>query len=78
MKPQNIIVIHPGSSNLRIGRASDSNPHCIFNAIARKRRPTGISYRDNFLPECVEKVKKLRIFDLVSDSSDLNFRQKNY
>lgn len=51
-----IIIIHPGSLNLRIGRASDLNPHRILNAIARRRKPGGTRYRDTVLPQTVEKV----------------------
>jgi hypothetical protein len=32
----NVIVVHPGSRYLRIGRASDVNPVCVPNVIARK------------------------------------------
>lgn len=51
-----IIIIHPGSLNLRIGRASDVNPHRILNAIARRRKPQGKVYRDTVLPRSVIKV----------------------
>lgn len=51
-----IIIIHPGSLNLRIGRASDVNPHRILNAIARRRKPLGKVYRDTVLPGTVLKV----------------------
>lgn len=45
-----IIIIHPGSSNLRIGRASDINCTTITHAVARRRNPGGGSYREGFLP----------------------------
>ncbi|XP_030753391.1 actin-related protein 8 [Sitophilus oryzae] len=45
------IVIHPGSLNLRIGRASDLNPVTVLHAIARRRKPGGQVYSDSFLPE---------------------------
>lgn len=45
------IVIHPGSLNLRIGRASDLNPVTVLHAIARKRRSGGQVYSDCFLPK---------------------------
>ena len=32
-----IIIIHPGSRYLRIGRASDASPKKILHAVARKR-----------------------------------------
>lgn len=52
-----IIVIHPGSLNLRIGRASDLNPHRMVHAIARLRKPGGTKYADPFLPPSIEMVK---------------------
>jgi actin-related protein len=39
-----VVVIHPGSLNLRIGRASDTFPVTIPHCIARKRK-------DNSIPE---------------------------
>lgn len=51
-----IIIIHPGSQNLRIGRASDLNPYCMLHAIARRRTPGGLSYRDPVLPPTIDKV----------------------
>uniref|UniRef100_A0ABK8FW26 Actin-related protein 8 n=2 Tax=gambiae species complex TaxID=44542 RepID=A0ABK8FW26_ANOGA len=56
---QNIIVIHPGSHYLRIGRASDVNPVRILHAIARRRKPGGETHRDGVLPPVVEKTKEL-------------------
>lgn len=52
-----IIIIHPGSLNLRMGRASDVNPVRILNAIARRRKPLGKVYRDTILPGTVIKVQ---------------------
>lgn len=54
-----IIIIHPGSLNLRIGRASDVNPIKILNAIARRRKMGGKAYRDTVLPGTVIKVRIL-------------------
>lgn len=51
-----IIIIHPGSLNLRIGRASDLNPHRVLNAIARRRKPGGAVHRDPVLPPSIVKV----------------------
>jgi actin-related protein 8 len=34
----NVVVIHPGSRNLRIGKACDVNPVTIPNVIARKQK----------------------------------------
>ncbi|KAK4885379.1 hypothetical protein RN001_001650 [Aquatica leii] len=47
---KSIIVIHPGSLNLRIGRASDLNPITVLHAIARRRYKGGQVYQDSFLP----------------------------
>lgn len=60
-----IIIIHPGSLNLRVGRASDLHPHRILNAIARRRKPLGKVYRDTVLPGSVIKVRTVRIFTSV-------------
>lgn len=54
-------MIHPGSLNLRIGRASDLNPLTILHAIARRCLNTKYMYRDGFLPPRIDLV----IFTLV-------------
>ncbi|XP_050067161.1 actin-related protein 8 [Anopheles maculipalpis] len=59
IQAQNIIVIHPGSHYLRIGRASDVNPVRILHAIARRRKSGGDVHRDGVLPPVVEKTKEL-------------------
>lgn len=59
---KSIIVIHPGSLNLRIGRASDLNPLTVLHAIARRRRPGGIPYADDFLPQRID-LNQPREFD---------------
>lgn len=46
-----IIIIQPGSANLRIGRASDPQPITVAHAIAIKQRPGGAIHRDPFLPQ---------------------------
>lgn len=51
---KSIIVIHPGSLNLRIGRASDLNPLTMLHAIARRRKSGGQSYMDPFLSERID------------------------
>ncbi|KAF6205312.1 hypothetical protein GE061_019482 [Apolygus lucorum] len=50
MQAQNVIVIHPGSMYIKIGRASDLNPHTELHAIGRRRLPGGISRYDTLLP----------------------------
>lgn len=54
-----IIIIHPGSCNLRIGRAGDTNPVTITHAVAIKRSPGGKVHRDKLLPACVPKTNNL-------------------
>lgn len=53
-----IIIIQPGSLNLRIGRASDITPHRMLHAIARRRKPRGHIHRDIILPPTTQEVKK--------------------
>ncbi|KAK9253562.1 hypothetical protein V1507DRAFT_458275 [Lipomyces tetrasporus] len=45
-----VIVIHPGSHNLRIGLASDTYPRTIPNVIAYKMSPTEIERANNTGP----------------------------
>lgn len=56
MQSQSIIIIHPGSQNLRIGRASDVSPVLILHAVARKRHWNGIPHEDQLLPPSVLPV----------------------
>lgn len=57
--PQNIVVIHPGSLNVRIGRASDLDPVSELHVIARRRKVGGLSHRDEILPSLVPKNREL-------------------
>ncbi|KDR14149.1 actin-related protein 8 isoform X4 [Zootermopsis nevadensis] len=59
IQAQTIIVIHPGSLYLRIGRASDLNPHTLLHVVARRRLPSGALHHDTFLPQQVPKTKEL-------------------
>ncbi|XKL61734.1 hypothetical protein PGB90_001567 [Kerria lacca] len=52
---KNIIIIHPGSLYVRMGRASDLNPVTILHGIARKQRPGGIIYNDTLLPATLHR-----------------------
>ncbi|KAG7300584.1 hypothetical protein JYU34_014879 [Plutella xylostella] len=54
-----IIVVHPGSLYVRIGRASDLLPVKQLHCIARYRRPGGKIYRDPFIPPSAPKTKDL-------------------
>lgn len=56
IQAQTIIIIHPGSMYLRIGRASDLNPNTLLNAVARRRLQGGLEYKDSFLPPMVPRV----------------------
>lgn len=63
LQAQKIIIIHPGSLHLRIGRASDLNPYRILHVIARRRK-TGSGnnksfHRDSVLPMQIEKSKEV-------------------
>lgn len=59
IQAQTIIVIHPGSMYLRMGRASDLKPVTLLHAVARRRLPNGIKYKDSFLPSAVVLTKEL-------------------
>ncbi|XP_043475529.1 actin-related protein 8-like isoform X1 [Leptopilina heterotoma] len=59
IQAQTVIIIHPGSLYLRIGRASDLNPYTLINAIARRRLPGGLEHKDTFLPSLVPRTKEL-------------------
>ena len=47
--PESVIIIHPGSQFLRIGRASDVNPKKILHAIARRRKTEKFKYADSLI-----------------------------
>ncbi|KYN11816.1 Actin-related protein 8 [Trachymyrmex cornetzi] len=59
IQAQTIIVIHPGSMYLRMGRASDLKPITLLHAIARRRLPNGVKYKDSLLPPTVTLTKEL-------------------
>ncbi|XP_047359700.1 actin-related protein 8 isoform X3 [Vespa velutina] len=59
IQAQTIIIIHPGSMYLRMGRASDLNPCTLLNAVARRRLSGGVEYKDGFLPFVVPRTKEL-------------------
>nr|SVE84755.1 EOG090X02LT [Daphnia pulex] len=56
-----LVIIHPGSKHLRIGRASDVNPHTILHAIARPRRKNGPLHRDPVLIPTVVLSKENKV-----------------
>ncbi|CAB3385566.1 Hypothetical predicted protein [Cloeon dipterum] len=63
---QNVVVIHPGSQNLRIGRAVDSNPVTIHHAIARRRLRHDrhdFVHEDKLLPPFYEDTNLLAELD---------------
>lgn len=84
IQAQTVIIIHPGSLYLRIGRASDLNPFTLINAIARRRLSGGLEHKDTFLPSLVPRVRilsnlKKKIFFLTNLKIKLFFfhRPKN-
>lgn len=83
LEAQACIILHPGSRYLRIGRPSDSVPHTVLHAIARKRRSGVPIYNDPFLvpqvkldrdavrelEECRLKISHILQSSLMSDGS---------
>ncbi|KAK7085058.1 Actin-related protein 8 [Halocaridina rubra] len=83
LEAQSCIILHPGSRYLRIGRPSDSVPHTILHAIARRRKSAVPAYNDSFLvpqvkldregvreiEECRLKISHILQSSLTSDGS---------
>lgn len=82
LQAQMIIIIHPGSLNLRIGRASDFNPIRIMHAIARKIRPNGHYYRDRILPQIAKESltefeeHRLQVSHIIQSCSQSDGRRR--
>ncbi|XP_065363772.1 actin-related protein 8 [Calliphora vicina] len=73
MQAQKIIVIHPGSLNLRIGRASDLNPLTILHAIGRRRKQTlqnnpKLQHHDPLLPTIATNDNQNEVMQEFEDS----------
>ena len=49
LDPSSVIVFHPGSMFLRVGRASDSYPIKILHAIARRRKTEEFKFADSMI-----------------------------
>ena len=49
MMSANVVIIHPGSLYLRIGKGSETSPTKIVHAIARRRKPEGVASQDQLL-----------------------------
>ena len=49
MMSANVVIIHPGSLYLRIGKGSDTSPTKIIHAIARRRKTDGVVHQDPLL-----------------------------
>ena len=60
-----IIVIHPGSQNLRIGFASDALPKSIPNVIARRSEKAEFEFEER----CPKRVKLDEVLGVWQDSS---------
>lgn len=67
-----IIIIHPGSLYLRIGRASDLNPEMILNCIARRRKSKTLLHHDSFLPESCQIAATINEHQKELDEARLN------
>ncbi|XP_054727971.1 actin-related protein 8 [Anastrepha obliqua] len=65
MHAQRIIIIHPGSLFLRIGRASDLNPVTVLHAVAHRRRENKNSqeHRDALLPRVHSSAETFAEFE---------------
>ena len=61
-----IIVIHPGSQNLRIGFASDALPKSIPNVIARRSEKAEFEFEER----CPKRVKLDEDGDVDMDGAD--------
>lgn len=62
LEAQASIIIHPGSRYLRLGRPSDSVPHTVLHAIARKRKKGLPVYSDPFVIPQAKLVRSYVIF----------------
>jgi len=49
MMSANVVIIHPGSLYLRIGKGSDTSPTKVIHAIARRRKAEGVACQDSLL-----------------------------
>lgn len=57
---EEIVIIHPGSLYLRLGKANDLNPELILNCVARRRKTKDSpAYSDTILPRSVSKTSEL-------------------
>ena len=61
-----IVVIQPGSLNLRLGRAADTFPHSIPHCIARRHKQPGKQnqYEDPYLLRPKDEVRIILILYL--------------
>ncbi|XP_050548299.1 actin-related protein 8-like [Daktulosphaira vitifoliae] len=55
ISPSSVIIIHPGSLNLRIGCASDVTPHTVIHGIARAQKIQGNDRKDQILTSLPRK-----------------------
>jgi len=65
---------------LRMGRASDLKPVTLLHAVARRRLPSGIKYKDSFLPSAVilVSINKYEVYSKkVLLSTFVFYRQKS-
>ena len=58
--PNAMIILHPGSRNLRLGRPSDSAPFTVLHAIARKQKQLAALAARRLDPYIVHLAKMVR------------------
>lgn len=63
--PNVILVIHPGSRNLRLGRPSDSIPYSVLHAIARRQKEPADPATRRLDPHMVPLAKMASFFNTI-------------
>lgn len=59
-----ILILHPGSENVRIGLSTDIGPKIVKNLVARKLNGSSIKYAEKFDPERdMESYENVKISD---------------
>lgn len=63
LDPSSVIIIHPGSKYLRLGRASDSAPKKILHAIGKRRQSQKFKHRDDFIVPRKNDTESIEIIE---------------
>ncbi len=63
IQASSIVIIHPGSTNLRLGRAADAFPHTVPHCIARRHKHPAkqTRYEDTWLTRTDSTVSYLML-----------------